>query len=560
MNETYLLLMFFCIMAFGNWCGGLKYIVLTKSVTTLLVALLIGILSIKFFGFGHVLKEESSQIAFLQQILFLLFICATGYKIGLGIANMKVATAWRGMLTAFILATLSFGMVSVLWGMKWLDISELIGVTAGGVTQTAILEIAKRSLKEIPEQFDGKVSFAFVITYLSGTFLTIYLCRFLPQTIFHRNLVQDAAAAADDGKEPHPSSKFLLLPERQARVFFFGGNPLSIEAARSELEPITLQGIIKGDKGRPDILEHGDRLVLLADRCQLAKLPSWVKNEDMTIPLEIAKRYQYVSQSIRLRRKDECTVQEFFTRCRSLVPSLYIEQITRNKCAVDWRNPDEKLKEGDWVKLFCRREELQKMDGKVGVVIPKKADTDLVTLGGGIAAGIALGALLNGIGMGAGVCVLIAGTVMGWIHEKYPKRAGFPPQAVQLFSDFGLLGFLTLSGLAASQTISNQILNYGFLGFLRSGGRYLACGMVITCIPFFLTMLIGYRLFKRNIAVLAFSLAGCRSATPTEKELERICGQKAGGYLASSAFIIPYTFANIFLSIIGILIGRLLGS
>ena len=559
MNDIYLLLMFFSVLAIGNWTGQQKKIPLAKSVTTLLSALLAGIFAVKLFHFGDVLQAERSQIAFLQQILFLLFICATGYQIGPDIARLKFRTAWRGIVVAFILAVISFGISFVLWKLKWADISELIGITAGGVTQTAILEIAKNSLETIPDDFEGKVSVAFAITYLVGTAVTIVLCRSLPPLLFRRNLVKDAEAAAFAGKEPHPSSKNLLLPERQARVFrFAGATSMSAADAAKELAPVTLQGVLGNDTAGEDRLEPGTMLVLLADRCQLAELPQWVGEEVLSIPLETAKRFQYVSQSVRLRGRDACSVREFLERCREIVPCLYIEQITRDKCAVDWRDPAEELRPGDVVKLFCRREEISKLDDRIGVVIPKKADTDLVTLGVGIALGIAAGSLsFHGFSLGSGLCVLLAGIFMGWVHEKNPRMAGFPPQAVQLFSDFGLLGFLTLSGLSASQMLVNQILNSGWGEFTHAGGRFLACGLLVTCIPLVLTMLIGYWLFDRNIAVLAFALAGSRSANPTEKELEKACGKKAGAFLAGSAFMIPYACANIFLTSLGILIAKL---
>lgn len=552
MNDVFLMLMFFGVMATGSLCGSRFR--MAKSVSTLLVALLIGIFATAFFNFGAVLKAEHAQIDFLKQMLFLLFICATGYQIGPELSRMKLANAWRGVLIALLMALFSLGIALFIWRMKWLDISELIGATAGGVTQTAMLEIARNSLgNKVPADFDGKVSIAFVITYLVSTLITILMCRFLPQQFFRRDLAKDAAAAADTGKTPHPSSKVLLFPERQCRVYRFAGSPMSVADVAAELAPVTLQGLISGH-GNAGKIESGDQLILLADRCQLAKLPVWIGEEVMNIPLETASQYRYVSQSIRLRKQDAGTVGEYLKRCRDIIPDLYVEQITRSKCALLWRDPDEILAEGDIMKLFCRREDLQKLDGLVGIVIPKKADTDLITLGFAVALGLLVGlASIRGVGVGSGLGVLSAGIGMGWLHERQPKLAGFPPQAVQLFSDFGLLGFLTLSGLSASLTIVMQMNSQSGEFFMRAV-NYFGCGVLVTVIPFILTMLAGFWLSRRNIAVLAFSLAGSRSANPAEIELEKACGKETGAYLAGTAFMIPYACANIFLTALGILI------
>ena len=557
MNDVFLLLMFFGVLATGCLCGA--KLRLAKSVSTLLVALLIGGLAIVFLNFGKVLKAEAAQIDFLKQLLFLLFICATGYQIGPDLARMRPANAWKGVLIALLMAFFSFGIAAGIRQLKWLDISELIGVTAGGVTQTAILEIARNSLgDQVPADFAGKVSIAFAITYLVSTAITIVLCRSLPQWFFRRDLVKDAADDADTGKTPHPSSKVLLFPERQCRIYCFAGTPMSVAEAAKELAPVTLQGIIPHQRDNADDLVPGDRLILLADRCQLTGLPAWIGDEVMEIPLATAGQYRYVSQSIRLRKKDAGTVGEYLQRCRRIVPNLYVEQITRNKCALRWRDPAESLVGGDIIKLFCRREDLQKLDGKVGVVIPKKADTDLITLGFAVALGILVGLVsIRGLGLGTGLGVLFAGIAMGWLHEHNPKLAGFPPQAVQLFSDFGLLGFLTLSGLSASLTIVTQMTNGSGDFFLRAA-VYLGCGLLITVIPLVLTMLAGFRLFRKNIAVLAFSVAGSRSANPAEMELEKAVGKNAGGYLAGTAFMIPYACANIFLTLLGVLIAKFL--
>lgn len=561
MNDVLLMLMFFGVMAIGTFCGErfrLGRLQLAKSVSTLLTALVIGGLAIGFFKFGSVLKAEESQIGFFRNVLFLLFICATGYQIGPDLARMKLAIAWRGVLTALAMALFSFGIAAFIWRMKWLDISELIGVTAGGVTQTAILEIAHNSLSQVPADYSGKVSLAFAITYLVSTAVTILMCRWLPVLFFRHDLVNDAEAAADTGETPYPSSKVLLFPERQCRIYRFNGTQMSSEDVSKVLSPITLQGVISDQSGNDGIIKNGDKLILLADRCQLTDLPEWIGDEVMDIPLETASKYRYVSQSIRLRKQDAGTVGEYLLRCRRIIPELYVEQITRNKCALRWRDSDETLMAGDIMKLFCRRDDLQKLDGKVGVVIPKKADTDLITLGLAVSMGIMVGIVsIHGFGLGSGLGVLIAGIGMGFLHEKKPNMAGFPPQAVQLFSDFGLLGFLTLSGLMASLAIVEQISGQSG-DFFRDAALYLGCGLLVTIIPFLLTMLIGFRLFRKNIAVLAFALAGSRSANAAEKELEKACGKTIGGYLAGAAFMIPYACANIFLTALGVLIAKLL--
>ena len=75
----------------------------------------------------------------------------------------------------------------------------------------------------------------------------------------------------------------------------------------------------------------------------------------------------------------------------------------------------------------------------MGIVVPKQAETDFVTLGCAIAIGVLAGSVsIGGFGLGTGLAVLLAGSLMGYLHDRSPRIAGFPPQAVQIFSDFGL--------------------------------------------------------------------------------------------------------------------------
>ena len=209
MNDTsYFIACFFAVIALGCLWGNRKIckISFAKSVATLLTALICGAALNLFGNFGTVLSNVENTTLFLQQFLFLLFICATGYQIGPSIVKMRWSNAWRGVAAALVLATLTFGVSATLKGLGILDVSELIGVTAGGATQTAIIEIARNSLEAAPTDFSSKASISFSLTYLVSTALTILLCRdFLPW-MFRRNLCQTM-------RFPVPASACFPFPD-----------------------------------------------------------------------------------------------------------------------------------------------------------------------------------------------------------------------------------------------------------------------------------------------------------------------------------------------------------
>jgi AspT/YidE/YbjL antiporter-like protein len=145
--------------------------------------------------------------------------------------------------------------------------------------------------------------------------------------------------------------------------------------------------------------------------------------------------------------------------------------------------------------------------------------------------------------LGSGGGALLSGLAFGWYRTRNMALGNMPTAASTLLRDLGLAGFVAVVGLQTGQQAVSTIAQHGISIFL--------VGVAVTIIPLLITLLFGrYVLRYDNVAVLAGSLSGSRSANPAFGEIL----DKAGNSVPTVPFAVTYALANVFLTLLGPLV------
>ncbi|MBE1722875.1 MULTISPECIES: aspartate-alanine antiporter-like transporter [Acetobacteraceae] len=176
-------------------------------------------------------------------------------------------------------------------------------------------------------------------------------------------------------------------------------------------------------------------------------------------------------------------------------------------------------------------------------VVP--AATDLVYNMLGVAVGLVIGLVVirvwgMSLTLGCGGGALMSGLLFGWWHRRHAGYGEMPSSVCSFWGNFGLAGFVVVTGLQTGREAVEVIVHQGVL--------LLLLGMVVTILPLVITALIG-RFFMgyRNVALFAGALSGARSANPAFSEVLA----KAGNNTPAIPFVITYAVANVLLTLLG---------
>ncbi len=212
--------------------------------------------------------------------------------------------------------------------------------------------------------------------------------------------------------------------------------------------------------------------------------------------------------------------------------------------------PSTKLQRGDVLSVTGPSGKVDGLGSRLGHIERSVAETDLLTLAIGIAAGIAIGTLsvtIAGVSVGLGTAggLLVTGLVIGYLRSIRPTFGRIPTAARWVFMELGLQMFMAGVGISAGS---------GIVETLQSVGPSLVlCGIVVTVAPVVVGWLVGSLVLRMNPAVLLGAIAGAMTSGAALSTVNSVARSSvpALGYTGA------YAFANVILTIAGTLIVRL---
>lgn len=538
----------FLAIAIGYWIGKFRFgsLQIGGVAGSLLAAVLISQIGI------HI---DSG----LKTVLFALFIYAVGFQSGPQFFKSLGRQSLREVLMAFVLAISGLFTVLAVARMFHLDKGLAAGVAAGGLTQSAIIGTASSALEKLglplaqTQMLQGHVAVGYAVTYIFGSLAPIIICVNILPWLMKRGLREDALSGEAEqmqGMAVYGDGERPALSEFVSRVYQVkkaGQSVQQIESDHVTVEQIRRQKNLVAVTQETTV-EAGDLLLLLGHRADVISTGELLGEEIKHPPHDMD--VVIVRHDVLLTNK--AFVGKSVAECSQLLSAVarhgvYFLGLKRGGKILPITS-DLRISSGDVVTLYGTRQDVERVAKELGSLLTKSLKTDLVFHGLGLVVGLLIGLIVVRLGsipltLGSGGGALLSGLLFGWYQNRHNKTGNLPVAASTLLVDFGLSGFVAVTGLQTGQQAVTTIMQQGITLFML--------GVVVSVLPLVITMLFGrYVLHYKNTAVFAGALAGSRSANPALGEILN----KAGNSVPTTPFAITYAIANVLLTLLGPLV------
>lgn len=496
----------------------------------------------------------------IKSVLFALFIYAVGYQSGPQFFRSLGRQSLKEILMAVVLAITGLITVVAVARIFHLDKGLAAGLAAGGLTQSAIIGTAGSSLEKIGlplaqvQQLQGNVAVGYAVTYIFGSIGPILLCVNVLPWFMKRGIREDAIRAEAEqagGVHVMGEGEISAFPNLVGRAYRLTQSDLTIAGVESMAAGVTVEQVLRNGKpagiGADAALLPGDQLLLVGQRSEVLATGQKIGQEIGDVPgldLSLIRRDVVLSRKDFVGKTVDQCVQSLSATVRH---GVYLVALSRAGKAMPVTGSMQ-VKDGDIVTLLGMSADVQRAAAQIGTILLPSIKTDLVFHSLGVALGLLIGLGVVHMGsvpltLGSGGGALLSGLLFGWYQSRHPVTGNMPQGASTFLVDFGLAGFVAVTGLQTGQQAIATIMQHGITLFLL--------GVVVTLVPLILTMLFGrYVLRYNNTAIFAGALAGSRSANPAFGEVLN----KAGNAVPTTPFAITYAVANVLLTLLGPLV------
>ncbi|MDJ0573587.1 MAG: hypothetical protein QNJ65_00290 [Xenococcaceae cyanobacterium MO_234.B1] len=536
---------------------GLGYLVGQVKIRSFDVGSVAGVLLV-----GLIVGQFDYEISpAIQSLGFTLFIASVGYQAGPKFFNVLFTQGLKYLVLAIVVAATGFAVALGMSKVFGFAPGIPAGLLAGGMTSTPTLAAAQAAVQAgqipIPEgltadEVIGNINTGYAITYIFGLIGLILIIRFLPQ-LLGVDLAQEAAhlerqSINPDEAESQKAGRAILtrayhvtkadLTERRlSKLYELVPGEVTVVKIKREEEfiPVTLD----------TTLQLGDRVTLVGYLDQLvgawdAVGPEVADDDLLDLPSESAKIvvHKLKPRGLKLRK---LAISENYGCVLSKIKRLGVNIPLK---------PNVRILNGDVLWLTGPHANLEQLAERLGYLERQIDETDLITMGLGIAIGGLLGTFaikLGGLSLGLGSAggLLSVGLIVGYLRSVRPTFGRVPAGVIWLFTELGLLIFMTGVGLKAGQT---------FLTTLKSvGPTLLVSGILVTCFP----VIIGYLFGRYVLRISPVLLMGGITGSMTSGASLKIVTSEAKSSMPALGYTGAYAFANVLLTIAGSLIMRM---
>lgn len=493
------LVLYSFVIAAGIYLGKLKLFGVSLGVTfVLFVGILMG-----HFGYtvdGDVLK-------FVREFGLILFIFSIGLQVGPGFfSSFKKGGMRLNFLAVLVIALNVVIVLGIYFFGNIKDISALVGVMSGAVTNTPGLAAAQQTISQMqsPEQANIMAS-GYAAAYPLGV-VGIILSMFIVKWVF-RIKTDDEIKKIEEEQEDSHLKPFLLTAEVSNTLV----NGMTLVELHNIVQTnfvvsrlMNTEGVVTIPKSSTTI-HTGDKLLIVcsaadADRFKAVIGPE-VEMDWESTPTPVFSRRIVVTKS-----------EYNGVALGSLrLHNGYQLNCTRvNRAGVDLlAAPNLRLQMGDRITVVGNLEDIDRLAARLGNSMKRLHQPNLITIFVGIILGIILGSIDIGFGMKLGLAggPLVVAILLSRFGYKAKLVTYTSNSASLLLRELGICLFLASVGIAAGKDFAATVFN-------TTGMWYVIWGFVITLVPLIVVGCIARGHDRINLLTIMGLISGSNTDPP----------------------------------------------
>ena len=490
------LVLYSFVIAAGIYIGKMKIFGVSLGVTfVLFVGILMG-------HFGYIVDD--AILKFVREFGLILFIFSIGLQVGPGFFSSFKKGGMR--LNALAVTAIALNVVIVL-GIYYFgninDISALVGVMSGAVTNTPGLAAAQQTISQMTQSAEeaNLMASGYAAAYPLGV-VGIILSMFVIKGIF-RIKTEDEIRKIEEEQEDSRLKPFLLtikvsnqLVDGMTLVKLHDVVQTNFVVSRI----MDADGVVTIPKSTTEI-HIGDLLLIVcsahdADRFK-AVIGTEVEMDWESTPTPVFSRRIVVTKS-----------QYNGVSLGSLrLHNGYQLNCTRvNRAGVDLlASPSLRLQMGDRITVVGNLEDIERLADRLGNSMKRLNQPNLITIFVGIILGIVLGSIDIGFGMKLGLAggPLVVAILLSRFGYKAKLVTYTSSSASLLLRELGICLFLASVGIAAGKDFAASVFN-------TTGMWWVIWGFVITVVPLIIVGCIARGHDKINfLTIMGLMSGGC---------------------------------------------------
>ncbi|MCM1451614.1 MAG: putative transporter [Clostridium sp.] len=494
------LVLYSLVIAAGIFLGKLKVHGVSLGVTfVLFMGILLG-------HFGYTVDEPI--LKFVREFGLILFIFAIGLQVGPGFfSSFKhgglrlngLAALMVGLNVLIVLLVYYFGNVN--------DISPLVGVMSGAVTNTPGLAAAQQTISSMADGLNqaNQMAQGYAAAYPLGV-VGIIAAMFIIKAIF-KIKVNDEISAIEQEQEdsrlkPYIISLKVTNPLVDGRTLLQLHDVIPCNFVVSRV--MTPDGSILIPKSSTEI-HIGDKLLIVASMKD--------ENKFLTVLGPVADVNWEECRTPVYSRRILVTKSEFNgVKLGSLrLHNGFRVNCTRvNRAGVDLlAAPNLRLQIGDRITVVGDLQDIDRLSNLLGDSMKRLNQPNLITIFVGIALGIVLGSIDIGFGMKLGLAggPLVVAILLSRFGYKFKLVTYTSSSASMMLRELGICLFLASVGISAGHGFADAVFN-------TTGMWWVIWGFAITFLPLVIVGCIARGKYKINYLTIMGLFSGSYTDPP----------------------------------------------
>ena len=494
------LVLYSFVIAAGIFIGKMKFFGVSLGVTfVLFVGIVMG-------HFGYIVQND--VLKFVREFGLILFIFSIGLQVGPGFFSSFKKGGMRLNLLAVLVIVLNVAIVLCIYFFGNVhDISALVGVMSGAVTNTPGLAAAQQAVSQMAEGAEqaNLMASGYAAAYPLGV-VGIILSMFIIKWIF-RIRTEDEIKKIEEEQEDSHLKPFLMTLEVT--------NELVSGKTILELHDIVHTNFVVSrimDTNNQVVIPKSSTVIHTGDKLYIVCSAHDADRFKAVIGPEIQMDWESTPTPVFSRRIVVTKSEYNGVPLGSLrLHNGYKLNCTRvNRAGVDLlAAPNLRLQMGDRITVVGNLEDIDRLAARLGNSMKRLNQPNLVTIFVGIILGIILGSINVGFGMKLGLAggPLVVAILISRFGYKAKLVTYTSSSASLLLRELGICLFLASVGISAGKDFAASVFN-------TTGMWWVIWGFVITVVPLIIVGCIARGHDRINLLTIMGLMSGSNTDPP----------------------------------------------